>query len=62
MQSLESEGDGCYIAAARALYDDESLVDAERRTLHAMLDAIEAALDAAENAAECIEVIIAENI
>ena len=62
VQSLESEGDGCYIAAARALYDDESLADAERRTLHAMLDAIEAALDAAENAAECIEVIIAENI
>lgn len=60
IQTLESECDALYIEAAHALYVAD-VHDERRRMVHSMLDAIEAAMDAAETAAERMEAMLAEN-
>lgn len=62
VQNCESEADDVYIAAVRALYENERMCDRELRIKHKLLEAVENAMDAAENAAEMVEGIIAENV
>ena len=62
VQDCESEADDVYIAAVRALYENERMCDRELRIKHKLLEAVENAMDAAENAAEMVEGIIAENV
>ena len=45
-----------------ALYENERMCDRELRIKHKLLEAVENAMDAAENAAEMVEGIIAENV
>ena len=61
VQSFESECDALYIDSARAIYDDPNLDDRACRNAHALMESIERAMDAAENAAERIEAIVEEN-
>lgn len=62
IQNLESDCDRLYIESVHALYIDEELDGEKRRVQHAMLDTIEDAMDAMENAAERVEGIITESI
>ena len=62
MQNCESEADDVYIAAVRTLYENERMCDRELRVKHKLLEAVENAMDAAENVAEMVEGIIAENV
>ena len=61
-QNRESEADGIFVEAVRALYEDERLSDRELRIKHELLEAVESAMDAAENVAEIVESVIAENV
>ena len=61
IQDVESESDFIYIEAVHGLYADDDMDKEQRRIAHAMLDELEDAMDAMEDAAECIEVLAAEN-
>ena len=61
IQDVESECDRIYIEAVRGLYSDDGMDGERRRITHAMLDTLEDAMDAMEDAAECIESLVAEN-
>ena len=61
IQDIESACDRIYIEAVRGLYGDAGADGERRRIAHAMLDALEDAMDAMEDAAECIEALVAEN-
>lgn len=62
IQNLESDCDRLYIESVHALYMDPDISDEMRRIQHAMLDAVEEAMDQMEKAAELIEGIVTENI
>ena len=62
IQDIESECDRIYIEAVHGLYAEGSAGKEQRRVAHAMLDALEDAMDAMEDAAECIEALVAENV
>ena len=61
IQDVESECDRIYGEAVRGLYADHAMDKEQRRIAHAMLDELEDAMDAMEDAAECIEALAAEN-
>ena len=61
IQDVESECDRMYIETVHVLYKEMDADKEQRRIAHAMLDTLEDAMDAMEDAAECIEAWIAEN-
>ena len=62
IQNLESDCDHLYIDSVHALYVDETMNPETRRIGHAMLSAIEKAIDSLEAVAERIEAVIKENM
>ena len=61
IQDVESACDRFYIEAVHGLYEEEGADKEQRRIAHAMLDTLEDAMDAMEDASECIEALVAEN-
>lgn len=62
VQDCESQCDLIYIESVRKLYTNKEMDPETRRIAHAMLDAVEDAMDAFEKASEQTESVIAENM
>lgn len=62
VQELESACDLVYIEALHDLYGNAEMDPEQRRIAHAMLDALEAAMDACENASESIFSLMTNNL
>jgi uncharacterized protein len=62
VQTYESDCDRIYIEAAHDLYADKSAGAQAVRLAHAMLDTVEEAMDAVENAAERVQTLVVQSV